>query len=115
MGRTRERGMVTAELAVSLLGLTLATVAAMWMVAVIGLQIRCVDTADEIARQLARGDRAAADRAYAARPPGSTVTTGREGGDAVVEVRMIARGPGGLPGVPLRARAQVALETGVAP
>lgn len=115
MRRTRERGMVTAELAVSLLGLMAATVAAMWMVAVIGLQIRCVDTADEIARQLARGDRAAADRAYAARPPGAAVTTGREGADAVVEVRLTARGPAGLPGVPLRAQARVALENGVGP
>lgn len=107
-----ERGMVTVELAMGIVSLLLITTAAMSMVWVIGQQVRCVDTAGEVARQLARGDRAAADRAAAARPAGATVTTARQGADAVVEVRLTARPLGILPGVPLTARAHVALEPG---
>lgn len=115
MNRPRtERGMVTVELALALLSLSFATIAAVWLVWVLGQQVRCVDTAGEVARQLARGDQPAAERALAGRPAGAEVTTRREEGDAVVEVRLTARPFATLPGVPLQAKARVALEPGVA-
>lgn len=108
-----DRGMVTVELALAMISLTLATVAGLWLVWVLGQQLRCVDTAGEVARQIARGDRAGAERAAAGRPAGSNITTRRESGDAVVEVRLDARPFASLPTVPLRAQARVALEPGV--
>ena len=62
--RGAERGMVTVELAVSILSAALMAVA--------------------IARQLARGDEAAAERARASVPPGSEVLTDVD--DGVVRV-----------------------------
>jgi hypothetical protein len=111
--RRADRGMVTVELALALISLTLATVAGLWLVWVVGQQIRCVDTAGEVARQLARGDRPAAERAVADRPAGSRVMTRSDEGDAVVLVRLTARPFGALPAVPLTAEARVALEPGV--
>lgn len=115
MSRIRaDRGMVTVELALALISLSLATAAGLWLVWVLGQQVRCVDTAGEVARQLARGDHSAAERAVAGRPAGAQVATRREGGDAVVEVRLTAAPFDTLPGVPLHAEARVALEPGVA-
>jgi len=114
-GRSRAgRGMVTVELALSLIGLMLATMVGVWFLWVFGQQIRCVDTAREVARQLARGDDAAAQRAAAAAPAGSSVDSSRNGSEAVVTVRLSARPFAQLPAVPLQATAQVALEPGVA-
>lgn len=113
MFRTRaDRGMVTVELALALISLSFATVAGMWLVWVLGQQLRCVDTAGEVARQLARGDAPAAERAAAGRPAGAQITTRKEDGDAVVEVRLTARPFTTLPGVPLQAEARVVLEPG---
>lgn len=113
MSRSRaDRGMVTVELALALISLSFATVAGLWLVWVVGQQVRCADTAGEVARQIARGDRPAADRAVAGRPVGAQVTTRKEDGDAVVVVRLIARPVEALPAVPLQAEARVALEPG---
>ena len=98
----------------SLIGLMLATMVGVWFLWVFGQQIRCVDTAREVARQLARGDDAAAQRAAAAAPAGSSVDSSRNGSEAVVTVRLSARPFAQLPAVPLQATAQVALEPGVA-
>lgn len=107
------RGMVTVELALSLIGLMLASLIGMWFVWVLGQQVRCVDTAREVARQLARGDDEAAHRAAQSGPQGIAVTSERRDGDAVVTVRLQARPFERLPPVPLSATAQVALEPGV--
>lgn len=107
------RGMVTVELALSLTGLMLATVVGMWCVWVLGQQVRCVDTAREVARQLARGDDEAARRAARSGPAGVTVSSERRDGDAVVTVRLEARPWERLPAVPLAATARVVLEPGV--
>ncbi|MCT3016192.1 hypothetical protein EFN04_06580, partial [Propionibacterium freudenreichii] len=57
--------MVTAELAVGILSVALLAGIFCWVVAVIGVQIRCGDSAAQIARQTARGDQAAVQRARA--------------------------------------------------
>lgn len=113
-GSADQRGMVTVELAMSLIALMLATLAGLWIVWVLGQQMRCIDTAGEVARQIARGDRAAATRAAERRPPGATVTSRRDGRDAVVEVRLRAHPFRVLPVMPLTAVARVALEPGEA-
>lgn len=113
-GNAEQRGMVTVELAMSLIALMLATLAGLWTVWVLGQQMRCIDTAGEVARQIARGDRAAAARAAERRPAGATVTSRHDGRDAVVEVRLTAHPFRALPAVPLTAEARVALEPGEA-
>lgn len=114
MSSRGERGMVTVELALSIIALCLITMAALWFVWALGQQVRLVDTAGEVARQVARGDRAGVDRAVADRPAGSVVTSRREDGDAIIGVRLSARPFRGLPAIPLQAEARVALEPGVA-
>lgn len=73
--RGAERGMVTVELAVSILSAALMASCLCWVIGVVGAQMRCQDSAVAIARQLARGDEAAAERARASVPPGSEVLT----------------------------------------
>lgn len=115
----RDRGMVTAELAVTLpavvlvLGVCLAGISA-------GIdQIRCVDAARLGARSVARGDSEVASRAAAlsAAPAGAVVAIESRGGGrtgvvtVVVEAR--AGGWGGvLPSWSLRAEASGPVETG---
>ncbi|MCU1538250.1 MAG: hypothetical protein JWP82_2601 [Humibacillus sp.] len=125
----RDRGMVTAELAVTLpavvlvLGMGLAAISA-------GIdQIRCVDAARAGARSAARGDSIATVRAaaVAAAPAGAVVTVGSGGavgaagdggGGGTVRVVVEARagGWGGvLPSWSLRAEATGPVESGAAP
>ena len=75
----RERGMVTVELAVSILTAALIVAALCWVIGVVGTQIRCQDSAMAIARQLARGDEAGAQRARASVPSGSSVQVSYDG------------------------------------
>lgn len=109
---TDQRGGATIEVALGLVSLLLATAAGVWLVLLVVLQARIVDTASEVARQEARGDRAAVARAEAAAPSGAVLSRSREEGLAVVTVRLSARPLGAGPGVPLTARAQVLLEPG---
>ncbi|MDO5500511.1 MAG: TadE family type IV pilus minor pilin [Propionibacteriaceae bacterium] len=109
------RGMVTLELALSLISLLLATAAGLWVVAVLGQQVRLADTAREVARQLARGDAVAARQAAQRGPAGLTVTSQRVEGDVVVRVQLSSSPLGALPSVPLSAEARVAAEPGTEP
>ena len=85
----RERGMVTAEMAVSLLGLTVVTAALIGAVAMAGTQVRCAEAARAGARAAARGDAPSSiEGASRAVLPGSFVLVTR-GGDQV-RVRVTA-------------------------
>lgn len=114
--RRRERGAVTAELALGLPLLLGVTVGLVWLLAVGVGQLRVVDGAREAARGLARGDPEQATVARAARVAGdgSEVSATYSGGDVVVVVRRRVDGPGGLwrllPAVVLDARAVAATE-----
>ena len=46
----RQRGMVTVELALAMLGAAGVAVVISWVVTVLGLMIQCQDTAAEVAR-----------------------------------------------------------------
>lgn len=107
------RGMVTAELALGVLSTVVLLVGLCWGMAIAVLQVRCMDTAAETARQAARGDRAAVARARADAPTGSTVQIRTADDRVVVEVDLEAR-PGSvrLPAIHLHARAETVLEPG---
>ena len=60
--------MVTAELAVTILTAFTLLIMMSWGVYLVVLQLRCTDVAAAVARQVARNDKAAADRARAQAP-----------------------------------------------
>jgi hypothetical protein len=84
--RKGERGMVTAELAVATLAAGALLAALSWGVFIITLQLRCIDSAAEVARQAARGDTAAVDAAKARAPLGATLEIRRTAELLTVEV-----------------------------
>ena len=106
--------MVTAELAMASLLVSVIIVLLGWLSVVIASAVRCQDTAWEVARQEARGDGAAARRARLAAPPGARVRVERAAGQVSVVVQLDARPwVGWLPPVPLRAAAVVHAEPGL--
>ena len=104
---------MTAELAVATLAALTLMVMLCWVIQVVVLQLRCVDTAAEVARQVARGDERAVRRAERDAPIGAKVTVANRGGLTKVTVELEARSPvPGLPTVPLEARAEATNEPG---
>ena len=67
------RGMVTAELAVSILAALAVLTMLCWGIYLILMQMRIIDTAGEVARQAARGDKAGVARAEDDAPRGAVV------------------------------------------
>lgn len=112
----RERGAVTAELALGLPLLLAVTVGLVWLLAVGAGQVRVVDGAREAARGLARGDaeQEAFGRAATVAGDGSRVSADYAEGEVTVTVTRSVAGPGGLfgflPAVRLEAVAVAALE-----
>lgn len=112
-GTRGQRGMVTAELAVAILAAVLVLVTLCWGIMLLLLQLRLVDVAGAVARQAARGDRAAVAHARAQAPEHATVRVRVTERRAYVEVGLAARPFGRLaPTVPLRARAEAVTEPG---
>ena len=103
--------MVTAELALASIGAAVACVLVAWVLALVGLLLRCQATVVEVARQEARGDSEAVARVLAARPDGARVTISHDDGRVRVRIELAAR-PWSewLPTVPLTADATVAQE-----
>lgn len=100
-----DRGAVTVEAAIALVGLTLVLALVLAGVAAVVDLIRCVDAAREAARLTARGDSHWARTAAAnIAPDGADIRVGGEGEGIVVEVSAAAES-GLLPGLRLRARA----------
>jgi hypothetical protein len=94
---------VTAELALAMPTLMVVLLAGLYMLAALAATGRCADAARTLAREVARGDDAAAaePRVLAVLPPGSAVTwarvaTATSGGQATVA-------PGGLVSVTVSA------------
>lgn len=106
-----DRGMVTAELSVAILAALAVLAMLCWGVSLVVLQLRCVDTAAEVARQSARGDDAAVAHAKQDAPGGAQITVSQRGPVTMVrvELRVEALLPG-LPMVPLSSDAQVLTE-----
>jgi hypothetical protein len=114
--RPSDGGTVTAETAVVLPALAVVLVFALWSVAAVTAQLRCVDAALVAARALARGESSdlsvAAARASA--PEGARIVVSRSGDLVVVDVRAAVGLPGPwsghLPGLRLAGRAVAAVE-----
>lgn len=105
--------MVTAELAVATLAAGAVMLLLCWGIYLMVLQVRCIDTAAEVARQAARGDRAAVATAEREAPVGAAIRIQRSPALVRVEVRVVARPlVAGLASVPLTARAEVVPEPG---
>jgi len=106
--------MVTAELAVAILAALALMIMLCWGIVLVMLQVQCFDTAAEVARQAARGDRAGVARAQRDAPDGAVITVDDADGVTRVRVRLEARPVSGhLPAVTLQASAQVVTEPGV--
>lgn len=119
---TRERGAVTAELALALPILLAVTAGLVWLLAVAIGQVRTVDAAREAARAVARGDDTGAAVTLGERiaPDGVRLTVRQVGDRIVVRARGRISGPGGLfaamPGATLHAEAvAIAEEEGGGP
>jgi len=100
----RERGAVTAELAVALPAVVLVLVVVLTLAAAAGAQMRSADAARAAARAAAIGEDDATVRATALRVAGDDATVGVTRADPWVEVRVTTPVVGGwLSGSPLRA------------
>ena len=108
--------MVTAETAVVLPVLLVVLVAAVWILACVAAQLRCVDAARVAARAAARGDALAAVTAAAERvaPDRSQVRVSRSGDEVTVRVTAQLRPFGAalrrLPATRVEAAATAVLE-----
>ena len=103
--------MVTAELAVATLAALVVMLLLSWGIYLMMMQVRCIDTAAEIARQAARGDDAAVAVAKREAPSGARIHIMRTDGVVRVEVAVVARPlTRNLVAVPLRAQAEVVPE-----
>jgi hypothetical protein len=112
-GGTRDRGSVTAELAVGLPALVLLVLAALTAVSAVVTRLQCVDAAREAARAAARGEPGeSAGRRVA--PAGAAVAVAfqDETVRATVAVQVRPLGPY-LPAVPVTAQAVAEREPGV--
>ena|SRR5580765_2127312 len=111
--RPRDRGSVTAEMAVCLPVLVLLLAVAVSAVTVAGARVRAQDAAREAARALARGDTAAARRLVADAAPGARLSVARAGDNVTATVRvhesLLADW---LPSVIVTGRATAAMEPG---
>lgn len=102
--RRSQRGMVTAELAVGFVVGTLVLLAGLWGITAIIWQVRCLDTAAMVARQLARDDHAAAQRALAG-APGARADVRFSMSEVAVRLTWESPSFGLLPELPLQATA----------
>jgi len=114
-GRRRERGSVTAELAVGLPALILVLAAALTAVSAVVTKLQCVDAAREAARAAARGEPGEpAGRRVA--PDGATVTVSIADGTVTARVSTIVHPLGGhLPAITVTADAVAEPEPGESP
>lgn len=105
--------MVTIELAMGSLAAVGVLIMMCWVIFVVVQQVRCIDTATEIARQAARGDDAAVQQARKDAPSGAQVKIVDTPNTVRVEVRLTLRPFGDTVGsVDVRADAEAVWEPG---
>lgn len=106
----RERGMVTAELAVGILTALVVALAACWGIGIGVQQVVTGDVAAQVARLHGRGDAAAA-AAVVGRVPGASVQVEASGGFVTVRAEVVGKPWGSFPAFTTRATATAVLET----
>jgi hypothetical protein len=102
---------VTVEAALALCSLVLVLVLAIGAVAAAGAQLRCMDSAREAARLVARGEPDRARQAAEAIAPGGATVEIRTVGDEVTV--QVSKGIDQLPGLTVSGQALGVLEPGV--
>lgn len=100
-----QRGMVTVELAFAVLAAAVVAAGCLWLAGAAFQLGHCQTTANEVARQHARGDAAAVRRATADAPLGARVEVRRASGATVVVVSVDVRA--GAWSLPVSAEATV--------
>ncbi|MDQ1483528.1 MAG: hypothetical protein QOF35_1604 [Actinomycetota bacterium] len=106
--------MVTAELAIATLAVLAVVTMMCWAIFLLVMQMRCIDTAGEVARQAARGDQTGVQRAERDAPTGVRVSVTTNNQVISVTVRLTARPfSAWLVAVPLHAQAEVVAEPGI--
>lgn len=112
-GAPEESGSITAEFACGLLTAAVVVVFLIWAIGLTMLRIACIDTANEVARQVARGDKSMAQAAIAKAPSGAAVHTKSHGQFTVVTVEAWSGRLGRLaPSIKVTASAQALKEPG---
>jgi hypothetical protein len=119
-GRRGQGGVVTAETAISSMGLVIVTVVMIFVVAVGVAQVRCVDAARDVSRALARGESEphSLDLGRLTGPAGARFSISTAGGMVRVDVTATVVGPGLLRrfgGIHVHSTSAVASEPGVGP
>jgi hypothetical protein len=104
--------MVTVEIAFGLTIVVFLMAAFAWIILLVGAQVQCIDAATEIARQVARGNRAAVEQATADAPDRAEIAVSSEGEDVVVTVSLESAPADWLPAVTLSADATAIKEPG---
>ena len=89
--KASSRGMVTAELAVATLAAGAMLIMLSWGIFLITVQLRCMDSASEVARQIARGDKAAAATARDRAPEGARFELSKTSELVIVKVGVSVR------------------------
>ncbi|MCL2490333.1 MAG: hypothetical protein FWF36_06390 [Propionibacteriaceae bacterium] len=84
--KLRERGMVTAELAIGILSATMVAVCLSWGINLLAVHTECADVAAQIARAEARGDAPASTLARGHAPTGASISIDQTGSQVVVTV-----------------------------
>jgi Flp pilus assembly protein TadG len=115
---SKDRGSVTAETALALPVLVVVLALAVWVLAAVGAQLRCVDAAGAAARAAARGESSSAVTALARRlaPADAQVRVADDGEQVAVTVSAQVRpfGPARvLPGVDVDATSVALREPGL--
>ncbi|MDN5727177.1 MAG: hypothetical protein L0G99_14785 [Propionibacteriales bacterium] len=110
--RRGDRGMVTAELAMGTIAVVVLVILLSGAASLLVVQMGCLDSASEIARQTARGDKAAVAMARSDVPAGSAVSVRRTNDAVRVEVSTPVRLLPSLPAFTVRAEATTVLEPG---
>ena len=104
--------MVTVELVFGMVIISTLVVVFGWAIMLFAIQVGCVDTATQVARQAARGDQEAVQRAKDRAPRGAEITVRRGAEQVRVTVRVSSRPTDWVPPVTLRASVSAQLEPG---
>lgn len=104
--------MVTVELVFGLLIVSIMMAVFGWAIMLFGVQVGCIDTAKDVARQAARGDRNAVRTAEAEAPRGAAVKIDTTGQQVTVVVRVRSKPFDFVPAITLTADATALREPG---
>jgi hypothetical protein len=104
--------MVTLEIVFGLMIVLFFLSIAGWAIMLFAIQVGCVDAATNVARQAARGDEEAVERAKDRAPRDAVIKINDGGGQVNVTVRVTSRPLDWLPGFDLEADATAMKEPG---